>query len=99
MPHKPLSHRPFPKVRTPDNRPNSAQRGYSWKWQQARAAYLAQHPLCVECEKEGRLVPAVVVDHVTPHRGDYVLFWDSEHNWQSLCSLHHNQKTARERVG
>jgi len=27
----------------------SAQRGYSYKWQQARAAYLLKHPLCVMC--------------------------------------------------
>lgn len=27
----------------------SSQRGYGYKWQQARAAYLLKHPLCVMC--------------------------------------------------
>ncbi len=27
----------------------AAQRGYGYKWQQARAAYLAEHPHCVMC--------------------------------------------------
>ena len=29
-----------------------------------------------------------VVDHVVPHRGDRMLFWDST-NWQALCSACH----------
>ncbi|WP_314945899.1 hypothetical protein [Bradyrhizobium cosmicum] len=33
--------------------------------------------------------PAVVVDHVKPHRGDRALFWDKR-NWQPLCTHHHN---------
>jgi 5-methylcytosine-specific restriction protein A len=40
-------------------------------------------------------VPATVVDHIVPHRGDPVLFWD-EANWQGLCKLCHDAKTARE---
>lgn len=28
---------------------NSTQRGYGYKWQQARAAYLLKHPHCVMC--------------------------------------------------
>jgi len=57
--------------------------------------YLAEHPLCVKCEAEGRVTAATVVDHKEPHRGDYDRFWD-ESNWQSLCSYHHNLKTATE---
>ena len=55
--------------------------------------FLVKHPLCVECEKEGRYVRATVVDHIVPHRGDQTLFWD-EDNWQSLCKRHHDTKTA-----
>jgi 5-methylcytosine-specific restriction protein A len=51
--------------------------------------------LCVPCKAAGRLVPATVVDHVVPHRGDPALFWD-ERNWQSLCKPCHDAKTARE---
>ena len=50
------------------------------------AAYLERHPLCVACRAEGRLEPATVVDHVVPHRGDLVLFWD-ERNWAALARL------------
>ena len=53
------------------------------------------YPLCAACEAEGRLVPAMVVDHVTPHRGDLRLFWDSG-NWQALCKPCHDRKTAAE---
>ena len=31
----------------------SAQRGYGYKWQQAREGWLLKHPLCVMCEAEG----------------------------------------------
>ena len=30
----------------------------------------------MECQREGKLVPATVVDHILPHRGDEALFWD-----------------------
>lgn len=67
----------------------SAQRGYGYRWQKARAAYLAEHPLCVYCEREGKVTAATVVDHKIPHRGDQELFWD-EKNWQSLCKPCHD---------
>jgi len=59
-----------------------------------RARWLEQHPLCVECEKEGRVTAADVVDHRIP-------LWkggaDDESNFQSLCQTpHHDAKTARE---
>ncbi|WP_342664986.1 HNH endonuclease [Shimazuella kribbensis] len=47
----------------------------------------------MECERNGRVVPATVVDHITPHKGDRELFWDST-NWQSMCSTCHNRKTV-----
>lgn len=78
-----------------NQRGTSAQRGYTARWQRARKRYLAEHPLCVECEKQGRLTPATVVDHVIPHKGDRRLFWD-QGNWQSLCKRCHDKKTARE---
>lgn len=40
-----------------------------------------------------------MVDHITPHKGDSTLFWDSG-NWQSLCkSCHDGYKQALERGG
>lgn len=72
----------------------STQRGYGYKWQQARAGYLAKHPLCCYCEREGRVTAATVVDHITPHRGDMALFWDTS-NWQGLCEHHHNSDAQK----
>lgn len=69
---------------------SSRERGYTWKWQKARAAYLMENPICGRCGKG-----ASVVDHITPHRGNDALFWDQS-NWQSLCQKCHNIKTATE---
>lgn len=71
-----------------NNRSSSAKRGYGAKWRRARAYYLSQHPLCVWCGKI-----ALVVDHITPHKGDMSLFWDIN-NWQSLCTSCHGRKTV-----
>ena len=51
----------------------------------------AEHPLCAECERQGRVTPAYLTDHIIPHEGDYDLFWDQS-NWQSLCSACHEMK-------
>jgi 5-methylcytosine-specific restriction endonuclease McrA len=77
----------------------SAQRGYGYKWQKARATFLKSHPLCVICERLGKFKDACVVDHIQPHKGDMVLFWDSS-NWQSLCQhCHDSVKKAQEMGG
>lgn len=80
-------------------RGTAAQRGYDARWRKARLRFLRQNPLCVECQRHGKLTPATVVDHIRPHKGDPVLFWDSENNWQALCATCHNRKTAREDGG
>ena len=79
----------------PEEVRSAASRGYSSRWNKARRAFLAAHPLCEECLKEGRYTKATVVDHIIPHRGDPKLFWD-ESNWQALCKRHHDEKTGRE---
>ena len=70
-------------------RESAYSRGYDSAWRKARAAYLRKHPICVSC---GR--PAIIVDHIIPHKGDKDLFWDSK-NWQQLCKRCHVKKTAR----
>ena len=64
------------------------------RYQRARAAFLADNPLCAECRREGRTVGAAELDHVVPiaEGGD---FWDRA-NWQGLCGPHHEAKTATE---
>lgn len=73
-------------------------RGYGARWQRARLLFLDDHPLCKRCEDKGLVVPANVVDHIQPHKGDGVLFWD-QRNWQPLCKPCHDKKTATEDGG
>ena len=77
------------------DRDHSCERGYGYKWQQARKRFLQANPICVRCFDEGRITEATVVDHIIPHRGDMKLFWDKS-NWQPLCEHHHNVKTMTE---
>ncbi len=74
----------------------TAERGYTGAWRKARAAYLRAHPLCEcdECKALGRVLPATVVDHIKPHRGDMSLFWDRT-NWQAMSKPCHDRKRAR----
>jgi 5-methylcytosine-specific restriction endonuclease McrA len=63
---------------------------YDSRWQKARAGFLAKHTLCVRCG-----APSSVLDHITPHHGDWKLFWMRE-NWQPLCKPCHDRKTTIE---
>lgn len=81
------------KPKLKDNRPSALKRGYDSRWQKARLSYLNHHPLCVKCWDNDITCTATVVDHIIPHRGDMDLFWDVS-NWQSLCKMHHDQKTG-----
>lgn len=80
------------KARHDEHRPNAWARGYTKEWERQRALFLASHPFCVVCGE-----PAVIVDHIIPHKGDDRLFWDVA-NWQPLCAHHHNSaKQSKER--
>jgi 5-methylcytosine-specific restriction enzyme A len=76
-----------------------AKRGYDRKWTRYRKVYLAYHPFCVDPRRiHGPLVPSEEVDHIIPHCGDMILFWDPA-NHQALCTTCHSRKTAREDGG
>jgi len=77
------------------NKRSATQRGYTYKWQQARFGFLRSHPQCCYCQRAGRVAAAEVVDHRIPHRGDMVLFWD-RNNWQPLCKPCHDGAKKRE---
>lgn len=74
-------------------RGSATERGYDGAWRKASKAFLAAHPVCVSCDKS-----ATLVDHVTAHKGDRVLFWDRS-NWQPMCASCHGRKTVREDGG
>ena len=58
-----------------------------------RERWLRDHPLCVECERQGRVTAATVPDHIVAlvNGGS-----DTEDNLQSLCEEHHRIKTAKD---
>lgn len=69
------------------------------RWQKVRAYHLTMNPMCKMCWDLGKRSAAQVVDHITPHREDVVLFWDTS-NLQSLCTRCHNVvKQSHEKRG
>ena len=67
----------------------------SRQWRNLRALKLQMNPLCEECERQGRLVPAQMVDHIIPiNKGGEPLSMD---NLQSLCNRCHSIKTAKDK--
>ncbi len=107
MPHKPLKpckHPSCPKLTNTDyckehqllhERATANDRGYDNRWRSVRKQFLQEHPFCIRCQQNNKLTPATVVDHMIPHRGDQVLFWDKT-NWQPLCKQCHDKKTMTE---
>lgn len=61
----------------------------TYRWQKLRLRQLQAEPLCRMCTEEGRTTAANVCDHITPHKGDPVAFWQGP--FQSLCQSHHNR--------
>lgn len=43
---------------------SSTQRGYGYKWQQARAAYLVKHPFCVYCLRAAGVIPTGTAEQI-----------------------------------
>jgi 5-methylcytosine-specific restriction protein A len=70
----------------------------SRRYRTARIMFLNEHPLCMDCLKEGRTTASTALDHREPHHGDYEKFWDQS-NWRALCARHHSNKTNREDGG
>jgi 5-methylcytosine-specific restriction protein A len=68
-------------------------RGYDRKWEEAAARFKAANPYCVGCMAMGTRMATEVVDHVDPHRGDRIKFWDVA-NWQASCTWHHSSVKA-----
>jgi 5-methylcytosine-specific restriction protein A len=63
-------------------------------WLSSRSRFLTVNPKCNFCG-----VKSTIVDHITPHKGDWVLFMN-QNNWQALCKLcHDSAKQKAERRG
>lgn len=67
----------------------------SQRWRTTSKQHLRDNPLCVHCEKEGKVIAATITDHIAPiNQGGSP--WDAD-NRQSLCLKHHQKKSAKER--
>lgn len=79
-------------------RGSSTQQGYGSKWRKAKAAYLAVHRWCVECQRHGHATPSTCIDHIVAHKGNRELFWNRR-NWRASCISCNSSKAAREEGG
>jgi 5-methylcytosine-specific restriction protein A len=77
----------------PARAPKQADAFYvSVAWRRFRDWFIARHPLCQQCEAEGRLTASRIVDHVIELKDGGAPL--SEDNAMSLCSKCHAIKTA-----
>lgn len=66
---------------------------YGRHWQMMRDRYLAEHPLCEQCQKDGKLTRAEEVHHIKPlSKGGTNDFM----NLMALCTPCHSEITALE---
>jgi len=81
------------------------------RWRRLSAEWIKRYPFCILCLAHGRTNDGatefalntqrnLIVDHITPHRGDATLYWDQD-NWETLCRYpcHDKDKQACEQQG
>jgi 5-methylcytosine-specific restriction endonuclease McrA len=106
-PHRPWTTKPLDRNAPSQGRHFVTGFYKSSEWRRIRIAHLTSNPLCVECHKQGIINPGNVVDHIK--RLNQRDPFDTQHgrfgealdmqNLQTLCSKHHNEKSAKERHG
>ena len=67
-------------------------RRYGHSWRKVRKAFLAEHPWCELCRREGRLAEATVAHHIKAARYGGA---DDEENLMALCNRCHSALHAR----
>ncbi|MDL2319063.1 HNH endonuclease [Eubacteriales bacterium OttesenSCG-928-A19] len=72
--------------------PETAKR-YGATWRRIRANYVAKHPFCEQCWKDGKITPVQEVHHIVPlsHGGTH-----DPDNLMALCKICHSRITAKE---
>lgn len=66
-------------------------RRYGRQWRKIRARYVAEHPLCEQCQKEDRLTPTQEVHHILPLSKGGTHDFD---NLMALCKPCHSRISA-----
>ena len=91
------AHRKQVAKRYDEQRGTRKERGYDEAWLRLRRVVLSREPLCRECGKQGKVVPATEVDHiVSMTRGGARLDTD---NLQPMCKSCHSKKTIKQDGG
>jgi len=75
------------------HKPDAPPRVRGRRLQRQRARLFAEHPLCAECDRHGRVRPAVIRDHIIPLAEGGT---DEPTNIQGLCQTCSDAKTATE---
>lgn len=67
------------------------------EWIEGRKTFLEEHPLCEWHLKRQpqRYVPATIVHHSTPHKGNEIIFFDRT-KWVALCKRCHDSDAQRQ---
>lgn len=78
-------------------RERSADPYHTARWTRLSRVYRAAHPLCAECQRQGRITPATCVDHITPWPICQDNFFD-EANLQALCDKCNHDKGQRDKA-
>ena len=99
MSRKPPRFRPIEEPRRRRHAPSGDPFYSSKRWRGLRSRFLAQNPVCAECERAGRKPPrpAREVHHVANRIENPSLSFSWE-NLEALCSECHGRITARERI-
>ena len=64
---------------------------YGREWRKVRARYVAEHPLCEQCQKDGQLTPTQEVHHILPLSKGGTREFD---NLMALCKPCHSRISA-----
>lgn len=100
MPTKASTHKPY-KQQEGKARERAGKYSHLYRtprWRAIRKSQLQIEPLCRLCYKNGIVKLANICDHIEPHRGNMVKFWNGP--FQSLCKhCHDSYKQAFEKSG
>lgn len=77
-----------------ENRDISDARYKQEKWRRLSIYYRKLHPLCAQCELEGRVTASQMVDHLKPTKTHPELFFEWS-NLRALCNPCHNRVGAK----
>lgn len=77
-----------------DDRESACKRGYDRRWRKWRRWYLTRHPLCVDCQAQGRITAAEQVHHIMKV-AEHPTMQYVEDNCMSLCAPCHAIRSGR----